>query len=305
MNTAPIVVSEMQGTGSLQIIQFLAVAKSQTRKTLERLPNRQVLPFDVAGRNVPRVRSAISDFYYRLTQGSGRVAASDIVLAVIAKYLYDLREIRLSREDVFDTLAVEVEAVCGQLEAVFFRNAIPQHRKKLVRCLSRPLPNGVCGNQFRVRIHGDENPSIPKLWGILRLYVTLLFSTETPDLISLDSSAAKSAQLFIHQLRAALTSENEEPEDGIAVHLRNALCAANARAFQQKLNCQQRFVFLNCHAAKQTRAAFSVGFGALTATKTPQTVALLPKLHAFDAASWAIHKSTVQQALAVCQGEIL
>ena len=116
--------------------------------------------------------------------------------------------------------------------------------------------------------------------------------------------AFQAAHFFIHQLRAALTSDYEQAKDRVAVQLRNALCAANAGAFQQQLNSQQRFIFGDRHAAKQTRAAFGVGFPALSAAETTKAVALFPELHALKVAGCAIHKATVQQALAVVNKEI-
>lgn len=84
------------------------------------------------------------------------------------------------------------------------------------------------------------------------------------------------------------------------MQLRYTFHAPYAGAFQQKLDCQQCFIFGNSHTAEQTRAAFGVGLSALSATETAKAIALLPELHALNVARWAIHgKTTLQQAVAV------
>ena len=51
MNTRPIVVGEMQGASSLQVVQFLAVSQRETGESFEGLTNREVLSFHVARRD--------------------------------------------------------------------------------------------------------------------------------------------------------------------------------------------------------------------------------------------------------------
>jgi hypothetical protein len=294
----------MQGASSLQVVQFLAVSQRETGKPFEGLPNREVLSFHVACRDVARVWSAVSNLYYRLRQRGGGVSASRIVLAVIPKYFYDLGEIGLSSEHVFDSLPVEMKSVRCQLEAVFLCDPIPQHRQKPIRSFAGSLANGIGRNQFRVCIQGHENPSISEFRGILWLYVTLLLATESPNFVSLNSLAAKITQLRVHQLLAALPSDDQQFKNRVAVQLRNAFCAANACAFLKQLNRKQRLILRHRHAAKQASAAFCVGLSTLNASEARKAASLLPKLRARDIASRAIHGVKIQQALAVCQAKL-
>jgi len=48
------------------------------------------------------------------------------MLPVVAIYLYDLREVCLSREHILDTATVEHKVVSRKLEAVLFCHALPQ-----------------------------------------------------------------------------------------------------------------------------------------------------------------------------------
>src|ERR1700722_1192259 len=66
MNTAEIVVGEMQGNRGLQVRQLLAERIRESRKTAHRHSHGQVLPLYVASRNFIGVRVATSDFGYNL-----------------------------------------------------------------------------------------------------------------------------------------------------------------------------------------------------------------------------------------------
>ena len=55
MNTAEIVIREMQGNSSFQVRQLLAVGVRQPRKAAKPHSHREVLPFHVASRNIPHV----------------------------------------------------------------------------------------------------------------------------------------------------------------------------------------------------------------------------------------------------------
>jgi len=73
-----------------------------SREPTNRHAHCKVLAFDVAGGNVPHVGTPITYFYYRLHHRGGRIAASSVVLAMIAVELYHLREVRLSRENILN-----------------------------------------------------------------------------------------------------------------------------------------------------------------------------------------------------------
>jgi hypothetical protein len=305
MHPAPIVVREMQGASGFQVVELLAVTKRQACKPFKRLTNREVLTLDITGRDVPGIWASVPNFYYRLRKGCRRVPSRHIVLAVIAEYFYHLREVSLSREHILYALAVEVKAIGAQLETVFLSNATPQRLEECVGCFSRPLANCVSGNQFRVRVHRHEDPRISKLRRVLWFDVTLFLSTKSPNLISLNPLAAKIAELRVHQLRTAFASENQQPQNRVAVQSGDALCGANRSAFEQKLNRQKCLIFRNRHIAKQASTSFGIGLATLPTAETAKAVALRPELHAFAVASRAIHRYNLQQAVAVCQANNL
>ena len=58
MNTAEIVIREVQRNSGFQVCQLFAESICQPRQSANLHPHREVLPFDVASRNVVRVRGA-------------------------------------------------------------------------------------------------------------------------------------------------------------------------------------------------------------------------------------------------------
>ena len=66
MNTAEIVVRKMQRNGGFQICQLLTESVRQPRQSADLHPHGQVLPFDVAGRNVTDARVTDSHLGYNL-----------------------------------------------------------------------------------------------------------------------------------------------------------------------------------------------------------------------------------------------
>jgi hypothetical protein len=103
---AEIVVREVQSTCRLQIVQLLAESVRQPRKPANRLTHRHILAFDKAGGYVAHIGRPVAYPYYRFYHRSRGIAASSIVLAVVAVQLYHLREVSLAREHVVNTLPV-------------------------------------------------------------------------------------------------------------------------------------------------------------------------------------------------------
>ena len=100
------------------------------------------------------------------------------MLAVVAIYLYHLREVSLTSEHVFDSLAVEMEAVSADLESMFLSQALTDGREELIYCFSISLANLIRWNQFCLSINCDEHPSVAELWRTFGLHVTLLLPHE-------------------------------------------------------------------------------------------------------------------------------
>jgi hypothetical protein len=300
---AKIVIGEVQRTRGLEIVQLLAESVRQPSEPANRHPHVQILPLNVAGADVTRVRPTVPYLDYGFDYLPWRVAAFGVMLPVIAVQLYHLSEVRLPCEYILDATAVEVEAVSRKLEAVFFRDAAMQVIQEPVRGFAGPLAYGVRGNQLCVCVNSNEYPSVAKLRRIAILQVTFLLAYERPNFVTLNPGTPEIAHLRVHQSYAAFASKNQEPEDSVTVQLGDALGAANAGSLNQQLNRRERLIFRNCHRAKQTAVRFRIGLAAEVTAKPLKAIAVLPELPAFVAATRAIHVCMLQRALAVCQAK--
>src|SRR5581483_9562437 len=231
-----VVIREVQSARCFQVVQFFRERIRQSRESSDRLTNCHVLSFDVASADVARVGTPVAYLNYCLYHWRGRILSSRVVLPVIAIQLYHLSKVSLSRENVLNSLAVKVKPVCSDLEAVFWRDAISQTCKELVGGFTIALSNSVGGNQFRFSIKRNEYPSIPNFRRILSVYVTLLLLAVCPNFVGLNPLALEILHRAFEQLYAAFSSENKQPHDRVAVQSCNSLRAANASAFNQKLD---------------------------------------------------------------------
>jgi hypothetical protein len=132
-------------------------------KRVKRLTDWRMVMFcrsNKAGRDMAWVWPSVAYLDYGFYHRHWRVPSSRIVLAVITVQLYHLREVGLSGEHVLNSLAIKMESVSRDLEAVLRRDSISQCSEELVRCFAVSLANRISGNQFCFCIQRDKNPSV-------------------------------------------------------------------------------------------------------------------------------------------------
>jgi hypothetical protein len=289
MYPAKIVIGKMQSASSFQIIEFLGKGVRQARKTPYRHSESEIASLDVTGRDVARVGPSVAYLHYRFDHRRRRVPTSGIMLPVISVYLYHLREVCLSGEDFFDSLPVKVESICGDLKAVLWCKPVSQASQELVCGFTIALADGVCRNQFCVRVNCDEYPSISEFCGILCFYVALFLAAISPDFVALNPRASQILHAGFHQLYAAFACKYQQSKNRIPMQTCNTFGAPDAGTFNQQLNRQKCTVFGNCHRAEQPRMFFRVGLPTLRAAKSLQPIAVLPKFPAPEIALEAFH----------------
>ena len=118
MHTAEVVISEMQRTRSLEVIQFLAEGVCQSRKSANRHPHSEILPLNVRSAHVFGIRVSLANLGYNLHDWLWGVPPGSVVLAVIPVQLYDLPEVDFRAKVLFNGIDVKAEAISRELDAI-------------------------------------------------------------------------------------------------------------------------------------------------------------------------------------------
>jgi hypothetical protein len=245
MNTAEIIVREMQGGGGFEMRQLLAVSIGQPRKPAKLHSQSKVLPFHKRRRDVIRVRIPAANFGYDLRDRSWGVALIS-KLAIIAVQLCQLSEVGVTRKRFFHSLPVENVRICRQLHAVIAKSVI-QIQHECLRVSTGTFADKVRRNEFRLGIERDENPLVAKVCRVVFSNLPLLLHQEAPNLVTLNAAAGQLAHLFVHHFLAALASQKQQPHDGVPVESGEPLRRANRAALKQALDCTCRYVGLCQH----------------------------------------------------------
>ena len=303
MYPAEVVVREVKRNRGFQVIQFLAETQRQARETAHGLAHGQVLSFHKTCRNMARVGPSVPYLGYHFYHRCRRVSSSSVMLPVVAIQLYQLGEVSLSSKNLLDSATVESESVSRDLKAMLRGNAVAQTGKELVGRFLGSLSDHVARNQFCFCINGDENPSVAEFVRFAVSYVPFFLPNESPNFIRLNPLAFQISHLRVHQSYATFSGKNQEAHDCVTVQLRDALCASDGSSFKQQLNCQQSLIFRHRHRSEKSDVFFRKSLAAVVTTEALQPVSVLPELAAFVLASRANHVDTLQQAVAVCQGQ--
>ena len=183
MNTAQIVIREVQSASRFQVVQFLAKGIGQARKPSHHHSHGEVLPFNMTRTDFLFVRVSLHDLGYNLEDWTWGVLCRAVVLAIVAIQLDKLREIHITPKRLFNRIDVKPESVCGDLDAM--RETLRQIVYECLRGSSRTLANCEAGNEFRNRVNGHENPSVSKFGGVFFAASFLLLVHKAPNFIGL------------------------------------------------------------------------------------------------------------------------
>src|SRR5437763_839983 len=95
MNTAEIVIREMQSASRFQVGDFLRESVRQARKPSHHHSHGQVLPFNMAGTDMLFIGVPLLDSGYNLHDWAWGVFRRTVVLAIVAVQLDKLREVHI------------------------------------------------------------------------------------------------------------------------------------------------------------------------------------------------------------------
>jgi hypothetical protein len=256
MNTAKVVIRKVQGDSGFQVRQLLAERIGEPRKAPKLHPHGQVLPLYKAGRNVPRIRVASPHLGYNLDDWAWGIPRIRVMLAIVAKQFDELREVNVQTECERDAFGVVAQAVRCDLDAT--GDTVIQVPKKRTGHFAVPFPNDERRNQFSFLINRHVNPLVAQFGRIVFTDVTRLFLNEGPNFVNLQIPGAQITHSGIHQSGAALTSNDQQPHDGISVESCQPLRAANRAAFKKALNRTHRCVGIRGHSvSRQSSVSFA------------------------------------------------
>src|SRR5262249_9142776 len=208
-----------------EVLQLFAERIRQTGKPSAMSAKRQILLFDVAGRNMVRVgRAADRRLAYRHDRGRAVPTARGEWVRC-SERLYNLAVVHLPAEPQFDRIDVGAKRIARKLDA------IPQPVREVcdesIRVGRVPLADPIARDQFGVRVDGDKSPNVSGVLGLVAGHSARLLSNEAPNLIDLDALARQIAHQLVEQPLAALANPNPESHDRVPVNARDALNGSN------------------------------------------------------------------------------
>lgn len=120
MNTAEIVVSEMQSDSRFQMRQLFAERICEPRESPHRHPHGRVLPFHERRRDMLRIRIASSDSGYNPRDAWWEVPRfGSVELPIVPEHLDKLREISIQAEAGRNKAFVVIQPVGSNLRSAF------------------------------------------------------------------------------------------------------------------------------------------------------------------------------------------
>jgi hypothetical protein len=259
MNAAEIVIREVQRNGGFQMRQPFAERIREPRKTPHRHSHGQVLPLDERRTDVFGIGIAHSDFGYNPRDAWWGVPRfGSVKLPVIAKHLRKLREVAFGSKALRNAHGVVVQSIRGELHAV--GNALIQVPEKGPRIRPHALADAKRRHQLGLRVDGNVNPLVANFGRIAAPHVAPFLSDVAPDFIDLQIPGAEVSHSRVHELDAALTSNQQEAHDRVSIEASEPLCAANRAPFQKAV--QRPFCCIgirNQHISREPLVGFAEG----------------------------------------------
>lgn len=232
MNTTEIVIGEMQSDSGPEMFQFLGKTIREPRKSSHRHTHGEVLPFHEAGRNMLRIRIANSDFGYNpLDWRWGIPPFGAVVLSVVAEHFRQLREVYVGTKAFRNAYGVVVKSVGSKLHAVC--DALVQVPQESPRIGTHTLADAKRRNQFRFGINRNVNPLIAHFRRIAAAHVPALLADVAPDFINLQIFGLQVLHSRVHKTGAAVSGDDKQTHDCVAIQAYEPFRAANRTAFQK------------------------------------------------------------------------
>ncbi len=276
MNTAEIVVGKMQGHGSFQMRQFLAVGIREARKSSHRHSHGQVLPFYKRGADMVRVGIALSNLGYNPRDAWWGVPRfGRIELPVVAEHLRELREVAIRSEAFRNADGVVIQSVCGELYAI--GHALMQVPQEGPRIGTNALADAKRRHQFGLRVNRNVNPLVANFGRVAASHVAPFFATVRPNLINLQIPGVEVPHSRVHQSGTAFASDKQEAHDRVPIQSSEPFGAADRAALKKALQRPCSGIRAGTHGAKR-RSGLRFAEGCTTGIAAPALNAALTEV---------------------------
>lgn len=211
MHSTEIVVNGVKGNGMTEIINLLAKGVRQPRKPSHGHPHSEILTFNVAGRDVTRVRFSVDD------SSSG----PDALCWAIARFRFGGNSVEFNKGRIVDIRAkstlhgfhVNAISVRSQLDTAGEPPCQILHKLKGTSGI--PSSNKIGDNQFGIGINSNPSPNIPvpELAFLIGGYILLFRIAELPDFVTLNPARFNSANSVMVKLLTRCSDTFQEAED--------------------------------------------------------------------------------------------
>ena len=231
MNPAKIVVHVKQGDGVNMVFYFLRERIRKPGESPHSHTHREVLPLDVTGGDVLRVGIAGLGFF--LAAGADCRTVSLLFTGIGTVDLYQHRVVDIATEAVRNRRQVEFQSVCGELNAVFeTAREILNKRRRTARVTLSDQPGA---NELGVGINRNPGPGATDTELILAFVgdVLILSAYETPDFVTLHSTARQIHQRLVEVFRAGRAKFNQQFRNRVLGCARHANGGTDRAAFNQ------------------------------------------------------------------------
>jgi hypothetical protein len=243
MDSAKIIVREMQRYTGFQVRLFLAERIGEPRESAHRHTHSQVLSLHKRSADMPRIRIALSDFGYNPRDAWWGVSPTgSIILSELAEQFGKLREIDFRSKAFGNGDGVVVQPVCRELHAA--SKPMMQVPEKFPRIGTHSLANAKRRNEFGFAVDCDVNPLVTNFGRVGGSNVPALLADVAPDFVNLQISGVESAHPCVHQSSAAFPGHKQESHDGVAIEARKPLRRSNGAALKQAMQSLHRGIRL-------------------------------------------------------------
>ena len=234
VNSGKIVVHHVERHGGGVVLDLLRERVRKPSEPAHTHAYREVLSFDVAGRNVFRVW--ISDNANFFAAGADSQAVSLLAFRLVAIILHEPCIVHVFAECLHDGIQVRCQPVRSKLHAI--RKAGRHIGNEYVSSLGIALAKDPARNELRIGIDCRPGPHVASdaLFRHVFSHLFLLAVAERPNFIDLNPLTSEIAECSILEFRASRAEFHQQFVDGVAGNARDPSRRAHRIAVHQTPN---------------------------------------------------------------------